>query len=127
MMEKLYELKRGTVCELMSRDEMIDVNARVWMTQNVELCDRLYTSQQRFLLVMKLLPGDMLLVTFVYDRLVRNTRRISVNGERYWVKYDEFFVIPSALVMAAAGKKLDRRVAAVTGIYETHTRHVQRR
>ena len=127
MIEKLYEIRRGSICELLDHYEIKDGQVLEWMDNNNFLCEKLYGSGHlKYLLVMKRLPEDMLLVASVFDKPVKEAKAIKINGRRYYARFEEFIVIPKGMTMVAGGKRLDGGCTTVTAIYDTHRRFKRR-
>lgn len=118
--KNLYEIKRGSICELLGKNEQLPSSAITWMIENAEDCERLFSTSPRFMLVMKCIDEQNLLIAPVYERQMKNTKGIGINGQRFWVRFTEFIPMPVSMVMPACGKRLDHASATITAVYETH-------
>ena len=118
--KNLYEIKRGSICEILGKDEQLPSAAITWMIENPEECERLFSTNPRYLLVMKCIDEENILTVPVYERQMKNTKGIGINGQRFWVRFSEFIPMPHSMVMPACGKMLDHPGATITAIYETH-------
>ncbi len=118
----IYEIKRSSICELLDQNEVTSDAALDWIRENAGTCEKIYSSCPKYILVMKCIDEDTVLVTPVYDRQIRNMKRIGINGQQHWVRFTEFTVLHRGMIMAACGKKLDRPGSTITSIYNTHRR-----
>ena len=116
----LYEIKRGSICELLGRKEQLSQSAASWMIENPRLCERLFSTNPRYILVMKCIDDENILIAPIYERQMRNMKEISINGQRFWVRFSEFVSMPASMVIPACGKMLDHLGATVTAIYKAH-------
>ena len=116
----LYEIKRGSICELLGRDEQMPDAVLAWMSANRQACERLFSTNPRYILVMKCIDEETILTAPVYEKQMKNTKGIGINGQRFWVRFTEFVPMPVSMVMPACGKKLDHPGATITAVYETH-------
>ena len=116
----LYEIRRGSICELLGKSEQLSSDAASWMSENKEACERLFSTNPRYMLVMKCIDEENILTAPVYEKQLRNTKGIRINGQKFWVKFAEFVPMPVSMVIPACGKMLDHPGVTITAIYETH-------
>ncbi|MBO6108031.1 MAG: hypothetical protein J6P16_01345 [Eubacterium sp.] len=125
--DSLYEIRRGSICELLTRRETMTGAAQAWMREHPSEYERLYSFQARFVLVMKCLKADDggdggILAAMVFDKPMKNSKAIAINGKRHWVRFSDFIAIPREMLILACGKRLDRAGKTISAIYDAHRR-----
>lgn len=110
-----YFNRRGGVCALHK-----DLDAEMLPHEESVIYRAISPLQARYFLVMKHIDMDLMLVAPVFEAKRKDTKKIGINGKRYWVNFMTFYVVPIGIMEAVPGKYLDYSFKTISAIYESH-------
>lgn len=114
--------KRGTICRqsiLIPREKMTLREQKIYKSMLLK--------KPIYFLIMKCIDEEQFLVALVYDKQIKNSKKIHLGKKSFWVIFSEFFVVPKRFMVPDEANQLSNAYETVTSVYDSHARYIKER